>query len=60
MMCPTIDNTISCKIRAVICFFHARDMSAVNIHIELCVVVYSQYVMSEGTVRQWCMLVKGG
>jgi hypothetical protein len=34
-------------------------MSAVEIHCELCA-VYCQNVMSEGTVRQWCRMVKDG
>jgi hypothetical protein len=32
-------------------------MSAAEIHRELCV-VYHQNVMSEGTVRQWCIFVQ--
>jgi hypothetical protein len=28
MMCPAIDNPTSCEIHAVICFLHARNMSA--------------------------------
>jgi hypothetical protein len=35
-------------------------MSAVEIHCELCAAVYSQNVMSEGTVRQWCRMFKDG
>jgi hypothetical protein len=34
-------------------------MSAVKIHHELCM-VYSQNVMSEGTVGQWCKMFKDG
>jgi hypothetical protein len=34
-------------------------MSASEIHCELCV-VYGQNVMSEGTVRQWCIMFKDG
>jgi hypothetical protein len=33
-------------------------MSAAEIHCEICT-VYSQNVMSEGTVRQWCSSKKG-
>jgi hypothetical protein len=51
MMCPVIDNPTSCEIRTVICFLHAKNMNAVEIHCELCT-VYGQYVVSEGTVRQ--------
>jgi hypothetical protein len=46
-----IDNPASCEICAVICFLHAKNMSEVEIHHELCVAVYGQNVMSEGTVR---------
>jgi hypothetical protein len=49
-MCPVIDNPASCEIRAVICFLHAKNMSAAGIHHKLCA-VYGQNVMSEGTVR---------
>jgi arsenate reductase-like glutaredoxin family protein len=52
-MCPVIDNSSSCKIRTVIHFLHAKNMS------EFCM-VYSQNVMSEGTVRQWCRMFKDG
>jgi hypothetical protein len=52
-MCPAIDNSTSCEIRAVICFLHTKNMSAAEVHHEVCV-VYSQNVMSEGTARQWC------
>jgi hypothetical protein len=34
-------------------------MSAVEIHRKLCA-VYSQNVMSEGTVGQWCRMFKDG
>jgi hypothetical protein len=47
MMCHVIDNPTSCKIHAVVCFLHAKNMSAVEIHCELCVAVYGQNVMSE-------------
>jgi hypothetical protein len=49
-MCPVIDNHDSCKIHAGIHSLHAKNMSAVEIHHELCV-VFSQNVMSEGTIR---------
>jgi uncharacterized Fe-S cluster-containing protein len=45
---------------AVTHFFYAKDMSAEEIRLELCMVVYSQNVMSEGTVRQWCGMFKDG
>jgi hypothetical protein len=50
MMCPVIDNPTSCKICAVVCFLHAKYMSAAEIHHELCA-VYSKNVMSKGTVK---------
>jgi hypothetical protein len=60
MMCPVTDNPSSCEIRDVICFLHAKNMSASETHCELCVVVYSQNVMSKGTVRHWCRMFKDG
>jgi hypothetical protein len=47
MMCPVTDNLTSCKICVVICFLHAKNMCAAEIHCELCVAVYGQNVMSE-------------
>jgi hypothetical protein len=58
-MCPAIDNPASCEIDAVIRFLHTINMSAAEIHRELCE-VYGQNVMSEGTVRQWCRMFKDG
>jgi hypothetical protein len=37
-MCSAIDNPTSCEIRAVIRFLHAKNVSAVEIHCELCAV----------------------
>jgi hypothetical protein len=45
-MCPAIDNPAICEIHAVIRPLHAKNMSAVKIHPELCA-VYGQNVMSE-------------
>jgi hypothetical protein len=59
MMCPVIDNPTCCKILSVIHFLHTKNMSAVEIHNELCA-VYGQTVMSDGTVRQWCRIFKDG
>jgi transposase len=50
-----IDNPASCEIRALIRFRHAKSISAAEIHREFCT-VYSQNIMSEGTVRQWCRI----
>jgi hypothetical protein len=58
-MCPAIDNSASCEIHAVICFLHAKNTDAVEIHHELCA-VYGQNVMSEGTVRRCCRMFKDG
>jgi hypothetical protein len=60
MMCPVTDNPASYEIHTVICFLHAKIVSAVEIHHELCAVVYGQTVMSEGTVRQTCRMFKDG
>jgi hypothetical protein len=51
MMFPATDNPASCEIPVVICFLHATNMSAAEVHRELCA-VYGQNVMSEGTGRQ--------
>jgi hypothetical protein len=56
-MCPVIDNPASCKIHAVIHFLQAKNMSAAEIHLELCA-VYGQNVTSEGTLKQWCRMFK--
>jgi transposase len=58
-LCPAIDNPASSEIRAVIRFLHAKNMSAAEIHRELCA-VYGQNVTSEGTVRQWYRMYKNG
>jgi hypothetical protein len=38
MMCPAIDNPASCEIRVIIRFLHAKNMSAAEIHCELCAI----------------------
>jgi hypothetical protein len=55
MMCPAIDYPASCKIRAVIRILHVKNLSAAEIHCELCA-VYSQNVTREEIVRQWCRM----
>jgi hypothetical protein len=57
MLCPTTDNPITCQNHIIIRFLYSKIMSAAEIHHELCL-VYSQNVMSEGTVRQWCRMFK--
>jgi hypothetical protein len=59
MMCTAIDNPACCEIRTVIRFLHTRNMSAAKIQREFCT-VYGRNVMCEGTVRQWCRIVKDG
>jgi hypothetical protein len=59
MMCPVIDNPVSCEIRAVICFLQTINMSAAEIHREL-YAVHCQIGMCEGTVRQWCRIFRDG
>jgi hypothetical protein len=60
MMCPAIDNPASCETRAVIRFLKLTNMRAAEIHRELFAAVYGQNVMSEGTVSQWCRMLKNG
>jgi hypothetical protein len=45
-MCPAIDNPASCEICAVIHLHQAKNMSAAEIHCEICV-VYGQNVISK-------------
>jgi hypothetical protein len=52
MMSPATDNPTSREICIVIRFLHVINMSATEIHRELCVTIYGQNVMSEGSVRQ--------
>jgi hypothetical protein len=59
MMCPAIDNPVSCEIRAVIRFLHTKNKSVAEIDGEL-YAVYGQNVMSEGALRQWCRMFKDG
>jgi transposase len=35
-------------------------MSDAEFHGELCAAVYGKNIMSEGTVKQWCRMFKGG
>jgi hypothetical protein len=59
-MCPAIDNPASCKICAVICFIHTKNMSAEEIHHETCAAIYGQNIMSEATTRQRRKMFKAG
>jgi hypothetical protein len=58
LWCVLIDNPTSCKIHTVIHVLHAKNMSSEEIHWELCAVVYSQNIMRQETVRQWCRMFK--
>jgi transposase len=58
-MCPAIDNPTSCEIRTLIRLLRAKNISAAEIRSEFCT-DYSQNVMSEGTIRQWCRIFKDG
>jgi hypothetical protein len=44
---------------ALISFLTLKNISAADIHHELCA-VYDQNVMNEGTVKQWCKMFKAG
>jgi hypothetical protein len=59
VMSPAIDNPASFEIYSVIVFLNAKNIFAVEIYCELCA-VYGQNVMSERTVRQWCIMFKDG
>jgi transposase len=59
MLCPAIDYSGICEIRAATRVLHAKNMSAVEIHRELCA-LYNQNTMSEGNIRQWCNVFKDG
>jgi hypothetical protein len=58
-MCSATDHLTSCEIRPVIRFLHSKNVSAKEIQRELCT-VYVQNVVSERTVRQWCIILKDG
>jgi hypothetical protein len=59
MVCTVINNPAVCEIRGVTHFFHAKSMSAAEIHCEFCA-VYGQNVMHEGSLGQWCRIFKSG
>jgi hypothetical protein len=52
MICSAIDISAICEICVVILFLYAENLRAAEIHPELCVAIYGQNVMGEGTVRQ--------
>jgi hypothetical protein len=49
----------SCKVRSVIRFLHAKGQSVTEIHRRLCR-VYSDNVMSDSCVREWCRKFRDG
>jgi hypothetical protein len=56
MTSPAIDNPATCEIRAVIHFLHTKNVSAAEIHRELCT-VYGQNVIVK---EQWSRIFKDG
>lgn len=58
-MSAAIENPAKCEVRAVIRFLLAKNLSAADIHRELCA-VYGPNIISEGVVRQWVRLFKSG
>jgi hypothetical protein len=58
MMYPAFHNPASCEIRVDMRFLHIKNMNAAEIQRELCVAVYSQNVMGDGTVRKWRRMFK--
>jgi len=58
-MCAAIENPASCEVRSVIRFLLMENHRPIEIHRQLCK-VYGNNVMSEGRVRQWCIMFKTG
>lgn len=58
-MSAVIENPAKCELRGVIRFLWAKNLSAAEIHRELCT-VYGPNIMSEGVVRQWVRFFKNG
>jgi transposase len=58
-MDTTIAAPASCEVRAVICFLHTEGQSSAEIHCRLCR-VYSDNVMSDSCVREWCRKFRDG
>jgi hypothetical protein len=58
-MCLVTGNPTSCKIRSVVWPVYAKNVSAAEIHHELCPVC-RQNVISEGTVGQWHRMFRDG
>ena len=57
--CAAIENPASCEVRSVIRFLLVENHRPIEIHQQLCK-VYGNNVMSEGGVRQWCIMFKNG
>jgi len=58
-MCAAIENPASCEVRSVISFLLVENHKPIEIHRKLCK-AYGNEVMSEGGVRQWCIIFKNG
>ena len=58
-MCAAIENPASCEVRLVIRFLLVENHKPIEIHWKLCK-VFGNEVMSEGGVRQWCIMFKNG
>jgi len=58
-MCAAIENPASCEVLSVIRFLSVENHKPIEIHRQLCK-VYGNKVMSEGGVRQRCIVFKNG
>jgi len=56
-MCAVIENPASCKVLSVIRFLFVENHKPIENHRQLCK-VYENEVMSEGRVKQWCIMFK--
>ena len=56
-MCAAIENPASYEVPSVIRFMLVENHTPIEIHRQLCK-VYGNNVMSEGGVRQWCIMFK--
>ena len=58
-MSAAIENPASCEVHSVIRFLLVENHRPIEIHRQICK-VYGNNVMSEGGVRQWCIMFKNG
>jgi len=54
-----MENPASCEVLSVIRFLLVENHKPIEIHRQLCK-MYGNKVMSEGGVRQWCIIFKNG